>query len=437
MQILKSASVFIFVLFLGCGGGNNAPNSSSSSMPPQPAVWTKQFGVAGGSTYGKSVATDSAGYIYVSGYTAGGLDGNPAVGVSDLFVTKYDASGNRLYTRLLGATGMATNGFAVATDVGGNVYVTGYTNGGLGGNSVTGSTDVFLSKLDPNGNWLYTKQLGVSGTNTYGNAVATDSNGNIYVSGTTHAGLDGNSLTGWSDFFLIKFDAAGNKLYTKQLGVSGKATGARGVAVDSNGNVYVSGDTYGGLDGSAPTNSPSIFITKFDSIGNKLFTKVWGASGTYSRNGGIATDASGNVYISGNTDAGHNPNALPATVDALLIKYDAAGNLIFTRQWGQSGRFSFGQAIATDNSGNIYISGQTDGALDGNNSTGWVQPFISKFDASGNRLFTTQTSAGPASALANGVATDAAGKAYITGETGGSLNGNSQTGSTDFFLQKF
>jgi hypothetical protein len=174
---------------------------------------TKQLGSAGHRTYSHSTATDASGNVYVAGYTTGGLDGNTQIGFWDTFLTKYDASGNKLYTRQLGVAVGSTGGRSTATDASGNVYLAGGTQGGLDGNTLTGGgTDAFLTKYDASGNKLYTRQWGVAGADTAGFSAATDASGNVYVAGWTDGGLDGNTLIGLSDVFLIKYDANGDRL---------------------------------------------------------------------------------------------------------------------------------------------------------------------------------------------------------------------------------
>jgi len=80
-------------------------------------------------------------------------------------------------------------------------------------------------------------------TNDYANGVATDSSGNVYVTGGTKGGLDGNTSAGYNDLFVVKYNSSGTKHWTKQLGTANHDL-ARGVATDSSGNVYVTGDTY-------------------------------------------------------------------------------------------------------------------------------------------------------------------------------------------------
>ena len=234
-----------------------------------PWVGTKQLGVAGQYTAGYSVATDANGNVYVAGLTSGGLDGNTLTGTFDFFVTKYDSSGVKQYTRQLGVAGKNTVGTSVATDANGNVYLAGYTYGGLDGNTLTGTYDFFVTKYNSSGVKQYTRQMGVAGATTYGSSVATDASGNVYVAGSTTGGLDGNTLTGTRDFLVTKYNSSGVKQYTRQMGVAGKVTYGLSVATDANGNVYVAGYTGGGLDGNTLTGTNDFFVTKYNSSGVK------------------------------------------------------------------------------------------------------------------------------------------------------------------------
>ena len=98
-------------------------------------------------------------------------------------------------------------------------------------------------------------------TNDYANGVATDSSGNVYVTGGTKGGLDGNTSAGNTDLFIVKYSSSGTKQWTKQLGSSGRDS-ANGVAPDSSGNVYVTGMTNGGLDGCKNAGIDDLFVVK-------------------------------------------------------------------------------------------------------------------------------------------------------------------------------
>ena len=113
----------------------------------------------------------------------------------------------------------------------------------------------------------WTKQLGTS-SDDKGRGVTTDPSGNIYVTGETRGNLDGNTNSGSFDIFLIKYNSSGTKQWTKQLGTSSVDKG-RGVTTDSSGNIYVTGDTEGDLDGNTNSGSVDIFLVKYNSDGVK------------------------------------------------------------------------------------------------------------------------------------------------------------------------
>ena len=113
----------------------------------------------------------------------------------------------------------------------------------------------------------WTKQLGTSSSD-YGSSVTTDSSDNIYVTGWTTGKLDGNTNSGRYDIFLIKYNSSGTKQWTKLLGTPSSDTG-RGVTTDSSVNIYVTGETYGGLDGNTNSGVEDIFLVKYNSSGQK------------------------------------------------------------------------------------------------------------------------------------------------------------------------
>ena len=226
---------------------------------------TKQLGTSS-KDYGTSVTTDSSGNIYVTGYTEGGLDGNTNSGESDIFLVKYNSSGTKQWTEQLG-TSSKDDGTSVTTDSSGNIYMTGFTTGGLDGNTNSGGTDIFLVKYNSTGTKQWTKQLGTSSLD-YGNGITSDSSGNIYVTGITSGGLDGNTIYGKNDMFLVKYNSSGIKQWTKQLGTSISEWG-QDVTSDSSGNIYVTGSTEGGLDGNINSGSYDIFLVKYNLSGTK------------------------------------------------------------------------------------------------------------------------------------------------------------------------
>ncbi len=203
------------------------------------------------------------------------------------------------------------NCYSVSVDSAGNAFITGYTEGSLSGTN-TGDVDAFLTKFDPSGTELWSAQIG--STQPDGSyAVAVDPTGNAYISGWT-AGILGGSGSSGSDAFLVKYDPLGNELWSRQIGPGGSA-GSTSVAVDATGNAYISGWTGGGSSGN--TNA---FLAKFDTSGNKLWSKYIGTTSNDHSNA-VAVDAAGNAYISGQTYSSlGGPNA--GSYDAFLVKFN-------------------------------------------------------------------------------------------------------------------
>ena len=412
-------------------------NVTNVSVVCESWTGTKHLGVSGQYTEAFSVAVDSLGNVYVAGFTSGGLPGNTLTGTSDFFVTKYDPAGNLVRTRQLGVSGQDTNAYDVAVDSLGNVYVAGGTTGGLPGNTLTGTEDSFVTMYDSAGNLVRTRQLGVSGQVTRANGVAVDSLGNVYVAGFTEGGLPGNTLTGTSDFFVTTYDSAGNLVRTRQLGVSGQLTRAYGVAVDSLGNVYVAGRTTGGLPGNTLTGTEDFFVTMYDSAGNLVRTRQLGVSGQVTEAYDVAVDSLANVYVAGWTDGGLPGNTLTGTRDFFVTTYDSAGNLVRTKQLGASGQDTEAYAVVVDSSGNVNVAGWTRGGLPGNTLTGTSDFFVTKYDSAGNLVRTKQLGVSGQDTNAYDVAVDSNSNVYVAGWTNGGLDSNTLTGTEDFFVTMY
>jgi len=244
---------------------NSSDSSGNIYVTGGTKQWTKQLGTSS-TEWGNGVTTDSSGNIYVTGYTGGGLDGNTNSGKEDIFLIKYNSSGTKQWTKQLGTSSLDV-GIDVTIDSSGNIYVTGFTGGGLDGNTSSGKEDIILVKYNSSGTKQWTKQLGTSSLDE-GNDITIDSSGNIYVTGYTGGGLDGNTSSGKNDIFLIKYNSSGTKQWTKQLGTSTFEEGS-GVTTDPSGNIYVTGGTLGGLDGNTSSGSGDIFLVKYNSSGIK------------------------------------------------------------------------------------------------------------------------------------------------------------------------
>ncbi len=263
--------------------------------PSGSLVYSTYLGGSGQYDFSYGIAVDSSGNAYVTGSTwstdfpttQNGFQTTYGGGYNDAFVTKLSPEGNSLvYSTYLGGSGMDV-GHSIAVDSSGNAYVTGYTdstnfptqNAYQGSNR--GDRDAFVTKLNPQGNSLvYSTYLGGSGMDV-GNGIAVDSSGNAYVTGKTEStdfptqnAYQGRYGGGTYDAFVTKLSPEGNSLvYSTYLGGSGEDRGY-GIAVDSQGNAYVTGETasanfptqnaYQGSNG----GNGDAFVTKLSFEGN-------------------------------------------------------------------------------------------------------------------------------------------------------------------------
>ena len=354
---------FIFLFsFTVISCAKKSDSSSSSSASSSSDGSTGTYQLAT-HDYANGVVTDSSGNVYVTGGTKGGLDGNTSAGNTDLFVIKYDSSGTKQWTKQLGSSGRdSANGIAI--DSSGNLYVAGITYGGLDWNTNSGANDLFVVKYNSSGTKQWTEQLGTPSSDA-ANAVATDSSGNVYVVGVTY-GVLGDKNKGNSDLFVVKYNSSGTKQWTEQNGTD-LWDEARGVATDSSGNVYVAGGTKGNLDGNSNSGRTDLFVVKFNSSGTRQWTKQLGTWQNDLANG-VATDSSGNFYVTGVTYRHLDGNTSAGNADLFVVKYNSSGKKQWTKQLGTSSR-DHARGVVTDSSGNVYVTGDTYGGLDGN--TNW------------------------------------------------------------------
>jgi hypothetical protein len=374
------------------------------------------------------VAVDSSGNIFVTGSTAGGLPSNTSSGGLDIFLAKFDSSGNLLFIQQFGSN-RDDIGHGLAVDSSGNIFVTGSTAGSLPGNTSSGGLDIFLAKFDSSGNLLFIQQFG-SNFDDIGYGVALDSSANAFITGSTE-GLLGTSAFGFVDVFLAKFDSSGNLLFIQQFGSNFDDIGY-GVALDSSANAFITGSTKG-LLGTSAFGFADVFLAKFDSSGNLLFIQQFG-SNRDDIGHGLAVDSSGNIFVTGSTAGSLPGNTSSGGLDIFLAKLDTSGNSLFIQQFG-SNFDDIGYGVALDTSGNVFITGSTGGSLPGIISSGGLDIFLAKLDNSGNSLFIQQFGSN-FDDIGYGVALDSSSNAFITGSTEGLL-GTSAFGFADVFLAKF
>jgi hypothetical protein len=218
-------------------------------------AWVHQFG---SSADDYVHAIDSNGNIYLAGYTEGSLvPGQPNAGYDDVFVRKLDAQGNVLWTWQFG-TARIDYAMGIAADASG-VYVAGATEGTLPGQSSAGGSDAFVIKLDAAGTHQWSRQFGTAGADG-AVGVASDVTG-LYVAGYTEGTLPGQSSAGGLDAFVMMLDADGDQRWSRQFGTQ-DSDAAWDVSAGASG-LYVSGVTSGTLPGQSSAGRQDGFVIKF------------------------------------------------------------------------------------------------------------------------------------------------------------------------------
>ncbi|MDD2230491.1 MAG: SBBP repeat-containing protein [Candidatus Cloacimonetes bacterium] len=340
-------------------------------------LWAKR---AGGPSLQQAecIAVDGDGNVYISGLfgvsaTFGDITLSD-IGSTNIFVAKLDSAGNWLWAKGAGSQANWNYGLGIALDAAANVYVTGCFQAtvAFGATSLTcaGDIDIFVTKLDSSGNWLWAKSAGGTSSD-FGRDIAVDIAGNVYLTGTIRdevffgsTSLGNSTANAQENIFVAKLDSAGNWLWAKDAGGLAYDYGC-GIALDSAANIYVTG--YFWLDatfGSTTLNSigdKDIFVAKLDSGGNWHWAKR--AGGTHYSDGGndIAVDSAGDVYLSGffsDTDADFGETILTSNgyLDIFVAKLGSAGNWLWAKGVGGIGEDQ-GYGIALDSNSNIYMSG--------------------------------------------------------------------------------
>lgn len=303
---------------------------------------------------------------------------------------------------------------AITVDDNGDIVVAGTTGGVLGSQSFGGS-DGFVRKYDASGGLLWTHQFGGVGRDEAAD-VAVGSDGNIYVGGTI--GLPGNSTT---DAYLTKISPTGSEIWKRQFG-GFDVDQAFGVAVDSQGNAYVTGRT-------DDVSAGDIFIRKYNPIGSLQWNRQIQA--TNSDQGlALTVDRFDNPILSGTT-LGSLFAQSNGGFDAFFVKYDPLGNLVYGLQVGTSFNDA-GTAITTDSQGNILMSGSW---ANGDPEAPRQQGFVLKWAVDGTEPWLNRSIGSDANDSVSDIAVDAEDDIFVTGITSGDVGVN-YFGGTDVFLTK-
>jgi hypothetical protein len=436
---------FLNILFYG---------AFSSMLAQQPnLLFAKGFG---GTLVdnGFSLCVDLNKNIFVAGDFNNTVDFNPgsgianisSLGLTDLFFAKYDALGNYVWAKSVGTSGRETVN-SIVLDKLGNLYITGFFEGtadfdpGPGVANLTkvgNGRDFYFAKYDSNGNYIWAKNLG-GGNSDVGNSITIDSVGNVHIAGSFFGILDFDlgpgTATLSSGVFVAEYDANGNYMWARSLPSNGFHD-ALSVKVDALGNTYVTGFYQGTMNFDFGANTytinggnQSIFLAKYDKLGNYKWAKSIGIAG-YCEGHEICLDENRNIYLtgthSGTTDFDPGPSTSTITPagfgDVFFAKYDSLGNYLWAKSIGNNG-WQESYTIVTDKNKSIYLSGYYTGAMDFDPSSGAATMsttasgpdiFLAKYDSIGNYVWAKSIGSNGYD-FGNSLFIDQTGDIYLTG----------------------
>jgi hypothetical protein len=403
--------------------------------------WVKTFGGSGGEDC-YSVTTSDDGILITGYYSSndGDFEGMNK-GNKDIFVIKLDRDGKVLWKKTFGGSGL-DKGSSITTTGDGGVLITGRTSSNDGDfqGMNKGFEDIFVIKLDGNGNVLWKKTFGGT-SDDRGHAITTTGDGGILITGRTESN-DGDfegMNKGGEDIFVIKLDRDGKVLWKKLFGGSGVDWGTSITTTD--GGVLITGLTTsndGDFEG-MNKGDWDIFVIKLDTDGKVLWKKLFGGS-KEDMGQSITTTSDGGVLITvvAHSNDGDFKGMNKGGGDILVIKLDRDGKVLWKKTFGGSER-DLGSSITTTGDGGILITGRTssnDGDFQGMNK-GFEDIFVMKLDGNGNVLW-KKTYGGSGSEDGESITTTSDGGILITGDyrsNDGDFEGMNK-GDWDIFIMK-
>jgi len=473
---VKKTFLFIIHILLG-----------AAPLYPQFVEWQwAKYSTGPGYQEGNYVVNDRTGHVYITGYFHG--DSITFVnstllnnGYGNCFLAKYSSAGNLLWLKGAAVPNVAgltedIEGNIIATDTHGNVYEI----GGYSGNSIsldgnvlpsTNNTPAFyLAKYDSSGNikWIRT---GSAGTLNWGEGVATDLNGNVFITGTFSGVsmqigptfLFNTGAQNTVDFFIAKYDSNGNLLWAKTANSNNAHASPECIASDNAGNAYLTGafanDSVMFDDFLLKTDQPgatNIFFVKYDSAGHVVWAKS--AGGAFADYGnGITADPTENVYLTGSFSSDsiafgpyilHNQTPGGTYSDYFIAGFDSLGNTLWAKAAGGNGD-DIAYTIVNHN-GLIYVSGSfLSSSITFDSITLPYPPnapdpmFMVVYDTMGNANCATDLSSGNGGNDQNGICADSDGNVYVVSTYSGinpfivGTDSLPLTGSHNVFIAKF
>ncbi|MCB9234147.1 MAG: SBBP repeat-containing protein [Bacteroidia bacterium] len=371
----------------------------NSGLQGQTLDWARRMG--GGDTQEAfGVAVDGAGNVFSTGSFRATADFDPGPGTfnmtaatsSDIYVSKLDASGAFVWAKQLGYGPSICSAYDIVTDGGGNSYIAGVFQGtgdmdpgpGVLNFGPTAYKDGLVVKLDPNGNLIWARAL--IGTNRCeGHRICLDPSGNVLVTGWFEGTVDfdpgpgNNSIAsvGGHNTFVLKLSSNGNFIWARNFAGANWNEGY-GIEADAAGHVYITGHYFVSADFDpgpgtftlTSAGSNDVFVTHLDAGGNFVAAVSFGGTMKEEANG-LSLDPAGNILVTGifrgTTDLDPGPGVFPhlsqGSDDVFLVKLDNGGNFVWGLGFGAN-YVDVAEGVATDILGNAYITGYFNDSVD-------------------------------------------------------------------------
>ena len=316
--------------------------------------WSRQSNIALDNE-GRSVTVDSGNAIIVAGTIAS--NASEGAGGKDVFIVKYTPFGDPLWSLRFGTAG-DDEGHSVTIDGSDNLYVTGTTDNEFSGQTASGGIDTFIAKITSNGIQGWLKQFGTAG-NDEGHSIVIDQNDMLFVTGSTSGNFPGQTNGDGRDIFIAKYSTAGDQSWIRQYDIFQDDAGVA-IAVDSGNNLVVTGmaTSWG--------NKEDTIVAKYNNEGvlqwNSYSETVDNDQGT-----DITVDKDDNILITGyqeGTSCVTVGFSIECTdyVKAYVSKYYSDGTQLWKRTFNTASidnTYDYGNSIAVDNSGEIFVTGNT------------------------------------------------------------------------------
>ncbi|EMJ54657.1 beta-propeller repeat protein [Leptospira interrogans serovar Valbuzzi str. Duyster] len=400
--------------------------------------WTLLVGAPNANIRDSALTIDRDGFIYIAGSTNAGIYSENLIGTRDIILAKYNSRKQTIWTKQVGVRGVSLDVADVEVDQRGNVYVIGKTSGNFAGR-LTGRQDLFVIKFNTNGNEIWRRQKGSRNQNLIPEKAFVDQSGISYIVGILYREqIIGEPVTG----FLFKIDSQGNWRRDLSISIPEGSVYPQGVVVANNtGDIFVTGTTNANLQTNTvpSTGNSDLFILKYDRSGRRQLFAQLGQVLSRTESNSIALDSFGNVFVGGMSNANFEPEGeVGESNRGILVKYNSLG----VRQWIQylgpidGNRTTAINALSIDSEGNIFTTGQSNHMVDGRQNGIGMDLFLTKHDSLGNEEWVRQIGINNAMIIGNEIGQDQQGNLYCTGWTEVSINGVATQGNSDLFLLK-